>query len=402
MATSLLLHWHQNTPLRDPQSQKPQRASNQSDKTELSQSVCIQTQNRLPVCLSVCLPVGLTVCLFISLPLCPFHVSLSFFFLSILLFFFFYICPSFLVSLLPYLLSSSHPSFLHTSLFCLSFVQFSPSSAFPLFFPYILPVWPDFYSLQSFLLFALPLLHLSFHLSIFLLYPKNLFISSILFLSFLHFFQSSFLSLVFPLFLLSFFLHIFLLLVLFYHLPHPPHLSLIPPSSCVSWSGHSSVLCTHCAPRGFSLMCCCCLDSVETIRSVLNAASHWAPLWLVCQHRLDFNCLLKCDSVCCAVHSNPTEISWIGESKLIRFEQAVQIQPVLTDTPISRGTEWESVFFTFCPFKYVWQVFILFLCLATFFIYCSLNRKKMFSSVSKKQKPHITCRWEKRMIWSCS
>ena len=96
-------------------------------------------------------------------------------------------------------------------------------------------------------------------------------------------------------------------------------------------------------------MCCCCLDSIETIRSVLNAASHWAPLWLVCQHRLDLNCLLKCDSVCCAVHSNPTEISWIGESKLIRFEQAVQIQPVLTDTPISRGTEWECVFFTEKP-----------------------------------------------------
>lgn len=51
--------------------------------------------------------------------------------------------------------------------------------------------------------------------------------------------------------------------------PLPPPLR----PSCVSWS----VLCTHSAPCGSSLVCCRCLDSAETIRFVLNAASHWAP-----------------------------------------------------------------------------------------------------------------------------
>lgn len=120
------------------------------------------------------------------------------------------------------------------------------------------------------------------------------------------------------------------------------------------------------------LMCCSCLDSAETIRSVLNAASHRAPLWLVCQHRLDFNRLLKCDSVYRAAHSNPTRISWIGESKLIRFEQAVQMRPVLTDTPISGETEGGICFRSrkaVCPFKHdahaaAWQIPISFLLLS--------------------------------------
>lgn len=85
---------------------------------------------------------------------------------------------------------------------------------------------------------------------------------------------------------------------------------------CTSWSGNSSVLCTRSAPCGFIFACGCCLDAAETIRSVLNAASHWAPHWLVCQHRLDFQCLLKCDFVCCAVHSNPTELWWIGARQI--------------------------------------------------------------------------------------
>lgn len=34
---------------------------------------------------------------------------------------------------------------------------------------------------------------------------------------------------------------------------------------------------------------------------------------LVCQHRLDLNCLLKCDFVCFATYLNLIQISWIGE-----------------------------------------------------------------------------------------
>ena len=122
MATSLLLHWHQNTPLCDPQSQKPQRASNQSDKTELSQSVCIQPQNRLPVCPSACLSVRpsvwLTVCL--CLPRCPFHVS-------VFLFSFFFYLLSVLPFLSPYFLTSFHLPILLSFTPCCSIFPFYSS-----------------------------------------------------------------------------------------------------------------------------------------------------------------------------------------------------------------------------------------------------------------------------------
>lgn len=147
-------------------------------------------------------------------------------------------------------------------------------------------------------------------------------------------------------------------------LSHGPFIPSIPPSI--------SPPPPHIGLRVMCLMCCSCLDSAETIRSVLNAASHRAPLWLVCQHRLGFNRLLKCDSVYRAAHSNPTRISWIGESKLIRFEQAVQMRPVLTDTPISGETEGGICFRSrkaVCPFKHdahaaAWQIPILFLLLS--------------------------------------
>lgn len=152
MATSLLLHWHQNTPLCDPQSQKPQRASNQSDKTELSQSVCIQTQNRLPVCLSVCLSDWLSDCLSVYIP-----ASLPFPCFSVFLFsfnpsFFFFLHLSFLSCLLtslpPFIFPSFFPShlivlsFLCTvlPLFCLSFIfSLHPSCLAWLLFPPVLP-----------------------------------------------------------------------------------------------------------------------------------------------------------------------------------------------------------------------------------------------------------------------
>lgn len=94
------------TPLCDPQSQKPQRASYQSDKTELSWSVCTETENSLSVCISIYLSI---------LP--------SFFFFS----------PSFLPSghhsFLLTFLSSFHLSFLHPFLsFCHPyFFSFHPS-----------------------------------------------------------------------------------------------------------------------------------------------------------------------------------------------------------------------------------------------------------------------------------
>lgn len=71
----------------------------------------------------------------------------------------------------------------------------------------------------------------------------------------------------------------------------------------------------------------------ETIRSVLNAASHWASHWfLLTQAGVQppaqmSHCLHRPFKSAC--------ISWAGESKLIAFEQAVWIQPVFTDTPIS-------------------------------------------------------------------
>lgn len=68
-----------------------------------------------------------------------------------------------------------------------------------------------------------------------------------------------------------------------------------------SWTDPFSLLITHYASWVLHFSG---LDSSEAIWSILNLASHW----LVCQHRLDFNCLLKCDRVCCAAHSNPAEI----------------------------------------------------------------------------------------------
>lgn len=150
-------------------SQKPQRARNQSDKTELSQCVCIETENRHLACPSVCLS------------------SLR---------------TSFISSFLP----TSCPLYLAFILSCL-------------------------------------LSNLDFHRNPF---RFTLLSSLLLFNSFL------------------FVIHSFLSSCL---LPPP----LRP--SCVSWS----VLCTHSAPCGSSLVCCRCLDSAETIRFVLNAASHWAP-----------------------------------------------------------------------------------------------------------------------------
>ena len=393
--------------------------------------------------LSVRLSVWLSVCLFICLPsLCPFHVSFNpfFFYLSFLcclltflppfiftsffpshlfvLSFLFTVLPLFCLSflffltsfllasllfppVLPFVCPSSPPSFLSpcncsshlqssqilafspffhffclSFLFCLSILVFT--SVIPSFFhPSCLPSINPLLICPSCLLSFPPSFHSSVHLSSL---SHIFFMSSILFLLFLHFSQSSFLSLVFLSFLLSFFLHIFLLLV-----PPPVLCIMVWTQLCALHTLSSTWLQPHVLllfgqHRDNQICVKCSLTLGSTLTGVSTQAGFELPaqMWLclLCRpFKSDWDLMNRWEQAhqIWAGSANPARVDWHTNQQRNRVRMCI--------------FHWKA----FRPFKYVRQVFILFLCLATFFIYCSLNRKKkMFPSVSKKRQAHMS------------